>query len=105
MTDATCLQSRPAAGRDSYDFSVILGGPLFQVFRRAHLSGDALELLHRRLAFFILVARPALLLMSSLSGRAWGDGLRMTFAKDIEVPLRFLLALPLLVLAKLMVHQ
>jgi hypothetical protein len=105
MTDATGLQSRPAAGRDSYDFSVILGGPLFQMFRRAHLSGDALELLHRRLAFFILVAWLPLLVLSILSGRAWGDGVRMTFAKDIEVHLRFLLALPLLVLAELMVHQ
>ena len=24
------------------DFSLVLGGPLFQILRRAHLSGDAL---------------------------------------------------------------
>ena len=33
MTEATGLQSRPGR-RDSYDFSVILGGPLFQMFCR-----------------------------------------------------------------------
>jgi hypothetical protein len=36
--DATGLR------RDSDDFSVVLGGPLYQMVRRAHLSGDALEL-------------------------------------------------------------
>ena len=38
---ATTLEATP-------DFSLVLGGPLFQLFRRAHLSGDALELMHRR---------------------------------------------------------
>jgi hypothetical protein len=27
----------------TYDFSLILGGPLYQLLRRAYLSGDALE--------------------------------------------------------------
>ena len=39
MTDAAGFSSRPAAGRGSYDFSVMLGGPLFQMFRSTHLSG------------------------------------------------------------------
>jgi len=104
MTEATGLQSHPA-GRDSYDFSVILGGPLFQMFRRSHLSGDALELLHRRILFLALLAWLPLLVLSVLGGRAAGDAVRMPFWKDIEVHLRFLLALPLLVVAELMVHQ
>jgi len=28
--------------REPPDFSLVLGGPLFQLFRRSHLSGDAL---------------------------------------------------------------
>src|SRR4030095_7824233 len=104
MTDATGLQSRPA-GRDSYDFSVILGGPLFQLSRPTHLSGDALELLHRRILFLALVAWLPLLVLSVLGGRAAGDAVRMPFLKDIEVHLRFLLALPLLVIAEMLVHQ
>ena len=31
------------AAPDTYDFSVVLGGPLYQIARRARLSGDALE--------------------------------------------------------------
>jgi hypothetical protein len=27
-----------------HDFSLVVGGPLYQLFRRSHLSGDALEL-------------------------------------------------------------
>ena len=105
MTDVTGFQSRSAAGRDSYDFSVILGGPLFQMFRRAHLAGDALELLHRRIVVIAMFAWLPLLLLSILSGRAWGDAVRISFLKDIEVHLRFLLALPLVVVAELVVHQ
>ena len=104
MTDATGIHSR-TTGRDYYDFSVILGGSLFQMFRRAHLSGDALELLHRRLAALVLLAWLPLLILSILGGRAWGDAVQMPFLRDIEVHLRFLVAMPLLTLAELMVHQ
>src|SRR5215510_6076659 len=104
MTDVTGIHSR-TTGRDYYDFSVILGGPLFQMFRRAHLSGDALELLHRRIAALTLFAWLPLLILAILGGRAWGDAVQMPFLRDIEVHLRFLVAMPLLILAELMVHQ
>lgn len=90
---------------DPYDFSVVLGGPLFQLVRRAHLSGDALELLRRRLIVIALFAWLPLLILSMLGGRAWGDVVRVPFLIDIEVHVRFLLALPLLILAELVVHQ
>jgi hypothetical protein len=35
------------------DFSIVLGGPLFQLLRRARLEGDHLELLYRRVIFFL----------------------------------------------------
>ena len=31
--------------REPQDFSLVLGGPLFQLLRRSHLSGNALELM------------------------------------------------------------
>ena len=34
--------------REPQDFSLVLGGPLFQLLRRSHLSGNALELVRRR---------------------------------------------------------
>ncbi|PYX40730.1 MAG: hypothetical protein DMG81_05380, partial [Acidobacteria bacterium] len=35
--------------KESADFSLVLGGPIFQLLRRSHLAGDGLELVHRRL--------------------------------------------------------
>jgi hypothetical protein len=90
---------------DSYDFSVLLGGPLYQMFRRAHLCGDALQLMRRRVVTIALFAWLPLLVLSALSGSLWGGGIWMPFLKDIEVHARFLLALPLLVVAELVVHQ
>jgi hypothetical protein len=40
-----------------------------------------------------------------LGGRAWGSAVRVPFLMDIEVHARLLLALPLLVVAELVVHQ
>jgi len=99
----------PAEGakppQDAYDFSLVLGGPLYQLVRRAHLSGDALELLRRRVIVISLFAWLPLLVLSVLGGRAWGDAVRVPFLVDIEVHVRYLLALPLLILAELVVHQ
>jgi hypothetical protein len=90
---------------DPYDFSLVLGGPLFQLVARARLSGNALELLVRRVIVISLFAWLPLLILSMLGGRAWGDGVRVPFLVDLEVHARFLLALPLLIVAELVVHQ
>lgn len=37
------------------DFSLVLGGPLFQLLRRAHLSDDALMMVRQRLVVFMLL--------------------------------------------------
>ena len=34
---------------DPPDFSLVIGGPLFQLLRRAHLSDDALHLVRQRI--------------------------------------------------------
>lgn len=111
-TPMASVTGRRAAGRndekrpdDAYDFSLVLGGPLFQIIRRAHLSGDALELLRRRVVVISLLAWLPLLVLSVLGGRAWGSAVPVPFLMDIEAHARFLLALPLLVVAELVVHQ
>ena len=91
--------------QDPSDFSLVLGGPLFQIVRRAHLSGGALELVRRRIVVIVLIAWLPLLILSVLGGRAWGTGIRVPFLLDIETHARFLLALPLLIAAELVVHQ
>ena len=46
------------------DFSLVLGGPLYQLLRRSRLSGNTLELLHRRVFVLTVVAWAPLLLLS-----------------------------------------
>ena len=87
------------------DFSLVLGGPLYQFLRRSHLVGDTLQLLHRRVIVLLVLAWAPLLLLTVASGTAWGNTVRLTFFHDVEMHVRLLLALPLLIVAELVVHQ
>jgi hypothetical protein len=89
---------------EPHDFSLVLGGPIFQLFRRSHLAGDGLELVHRRLLIIALVAWLPLLLLATLGSSAGNVG-RISFFHDVEVHVRFLIALPVLVAAELLVHS
>jgi hypothetical protein len=86
-------------------FSLVLGGPLYQLWRRTRLAGDTLELLRRRIIVIALFAWVPLLVLSVLGGHAWGSGVTLPFLYDVEVHVRLLVALPLLVVAELVVHQ
>jgi hypothetical protein len=90
---------------DPPDFSLVLGGPLYQMFRRAHLSGDALDLVQRRIVVIALFAWLPLALLSGLGGRLLPGTTAVPFLLDVEVHIRYLLAVPLLVAAELVVHQ
>lgn len=87
------------------DFSLVLGGPLFQLLRRAHLTDDALLLQRRRVVVIALFAWLPLLLLSAASGDLLHGSVAVPFLFDVDVHLKFLVALPLLVAAELVVHQ
>jgi hypothetical protein len=89
---------------DSRDFSVVLGGPLFQILRRARLADDALLLVQKRIVVISLLAWLPLLVLSVLEGHALAGGVPVPFLRDIEVHVRFLVAMPLLIAAELLVH-
>ena len=89
----------------STDFSLVLGGPLFQLLRRAHLTGDALELLKQRILVISLLAWLPLLVLSALEGQALGGRAAVPFLLDLEIHIKFLIIVPLLIVAELVVHQ
>jgi hypothetical protein len=89
----------------STDFSLVLGGPLFQLFRKAHLTGDALELVRRRILLISLLTWLPLLVLSVIEGQALGGSAAVPFLLDVEVHIKFLIVLPLLIIAELVVHQ
>src|SRR5687768_8533066 len=108
-TDLVVDMRVPAAAQtvpeDPYDFSVVLGGPLFQFVRRARLAGSALEVLRRRVVVISLIGWLPLLILSVVGGRAWSAAVAVPFLVDIETHARFLLTLPLLIVAELVVHR
>ncbi|HXX84435.1 MAG TPA: hypothetical protein VEN29_10665 [Casimicrobiaceae bacterium] len=87
------------------DFSIVIGGPLFQALRRAHLTGDALELVRRRIVAITIIVWVPLFALSAADGKAWGDAVAVPFLYDIDAHARFLVALPLLIVAELVVHR
>jgi hypothetical protein len=90
---------------DPEDFSIVLGGPLFQLFRKAHLTGTALELLRQRLLAVVALSWLPLLILSAVQGLALGTRVAVPFLRDIEIQARLLLFVPLLIAAELLVHQ
>jgi hypothetical protein len=87
------------------DFSLVLGGPLYQLLRRARLTDDALMLQRRRIVVISLVAWLPLLVLAALGGRLLGGEVAVPFLMDVDVHVKFLLAMPLLIVAELVVHQ
>jgi hypothetical protein len=86
------------------DFSLVLGGPLYQLLRRSRFSDDALTLVHRRILAAVAITWLPLLLLSIAEGRAWWGATDVPFLLNFEVHARLLLALPLLMVAELVVH-
>ena len=85
---------------EARNFSLFIGGPLFQLLRRAHLVDDALRLVKRRMVLAMAVTWLPLLAFSALQGHLWGDGTALPFGRDIECHVRFLLVVPLLIWAE-----
>ena len=87
------------------DFSLILGGPLFQLLFRAHLDGNTITLVVRRIIVFALITWVPLLALSAFDGRLLDGHVAVPFLKDVETHIRFLVVVPLLLAAELIAHR
>ena len=65
----------PAPG----EFSLVLGGPLYQLWRGTRLAGDALQLLRRRVVVLTLLVWAPLLALSVAEGHFWGGSVKLAF--------------------------
>jgi hypothetical protein len=86
------------------DFSLVLGGPLYQIYLTTRLAQPALKLVVRRVLWISLICWLPLLLLTTFAGRLI-TGVTDPFLRDPEVQIRFLVALPLLVLSEVRVHR
>ncbi len=74
------------------------------MLRRAHLTGPALELLRRRIVISVFLCWVPLAVLSLVQAHFLG-GAKLSFFRDIETHIRFLVSLPVLILAEMIVHQ
>jgi hypothetical protein len=81
-------------------FLLMEGGPLFNIQKRVGLIKQHAPLTKRRALLAGLLTWFPLLLLSALGGRAFGHSVPVTFVHDFSAYSRFLLAIPLLVLAE-----
>lgn len=82
----------------------MLGGPLYQLLLKTRLARPQLELLSRRMLVIPALAWVPLLVLAVLEGHAIG-GVGTPFLYDIEAYARFLVAMPILILAEVVVHR
>lgn len=94
---------KPGVQTELADFSLVLGGPLYQFLRRTRLQ-DRLQdhLLRRILVISGLLWLPLLLLC--LLERTLLGGVPVPFITDIETHARFLVSIPLLIIAEVIIH-
>lgn len=86
-------------------FSLMVGGPLYQILVRSGLLRPPLGLLERRVLALTAFTWLPLLLLAALDGRLLPGKGYEPFLHDVEGHVRLLIVLPLLLAAELPVHQ
>lgn len=81
-------------------FSLVIGGPFYRALQRANLAGP-LPNIERRILVFLAVTWLPLVVLSFVQGTALGDSVRIPLLADFSIYGRFLVALPLLILAEI----
>ena len=82
------------------EFSFVGGGPMYRLQQRLGLIKPGSPYLARRAALAVLLTWFPLLVLSLLQGLAIGQEVRIPFLHDLAAYARFLVALPLLILAE-----
>lgn len=97
------LHAKAAINREPPEFSLAVGGPLYETYLRTHLAAPPLGLVHRRLLTYFLITWVPLCLLAAFDAR--GAGVTVSFLRDVAVHTRLLVALPLFIVAEPFVHQ
>lgn len=85
------------------DFSLVLGGPLYQLLLHSGMIKPPFGRLSSRIGVLTGVAWLPLVLFTILGGR-FAQGVAVPFLRDFEVHARLLFSLPMLILAELVVY-
>jgi hypothetical protein len=98
------MSEQPITDHEKVDFSLVLGGPLFQLFLRARLIDSSLNLLRRRVIASILITWLPLVVLTAFGGHLLRS-VGVPFLYDVDAHAKFLVLVPLLIGAELIVHR
>jgi hypothetical protein len=87
------------------DFYLVNGGLMYRLLRGAGLIKPDSTCLTRRIIFFSLVTWLPLLILTVLEGLAWEGKVRIPFILDFVPHTRSLVAVPLLIVAEIVVDS
>lgn len=87
------------------NFSITRGGPLHWLLVRLGHAGDERQRVVRRALFTVLVTWLPLLVFSVIQRQAYGTQVEVPFLRDLAVNVRFLIAVPILILAESRIDQ
>ena len=86
------------------DFSLVLGGPVYQLLRRIGLIRPPLHRLAGRIVAITGFCWLPLVVLTLLDGRFW-SGVRIPFIEDYDAQVRLLAVLPMLIGAEVVTHR
>jgi hypothetical protein len=98
MTEVPKMSELRSAAVDS--FSLTRGGPFHRLLVQLGRAGDERQRIIQRALFATLVTWLPLLILCVVHGRAFGTDVKIPFLRDFAVNARFLIALPILILAE-----
>lgn len=85
------------------DFSIVSGGPFYNLIVRLRLVETGSHHAYRRAALFVLLTWLPLLVLSALQGVALGSTVKIPFLFDFAASTRYLIAGPLLIIAEILI--
>jgi hypothetical protein len=98
------MDKNPIAAPDERpDFSLVLGGPVYQLLLRVRMVRPPMDLPQRRIIAAAVITWLPLAVLTAVGG-GFLNGVAVPFLYDLDVHVRFLLALPLLIAAEVLVH-
>ena len=86
------------------DFSLFLGGPVYQFFLRVGLLKPPLDRVKWRVVVILMVSWAPLLVLTLIDGR-FLSGVKIPFLYDFDVQVRLLGSLPLLIAGEVIIHK
>ena len=103
MTQAQAAFDPNAA--EDVDFTLFVGGPLYQLLTRIGLIDGGLHRLTARIAWIVALTWLPLVALTGAEGTLLIRPRAVSFLGDVECHARFLLAVPLLLIAERVVHE